>query len=98
VSEQELRTIWARLLTSKGAGKNIRPITLDVIRLFDKTLATSFGRISLCCSLYTFVPISTRDNERLIQELADIGVLEPVYSKTLHSKELSILEGESLNR
>jgi Protein of unknown function (DUF2806) len=91
VSEQDLRTIWARLLTSKGAGKNIRPITLDLLRLFDKNLATSFGRISLFCSLYTFVPLSNQEYEKTIQELADIGVLQPVYSQNLHSKELSIL-------
>jgi hypothetical protein len=83
VSEEELREFWARILSSKGAGNDIRPIVLDVLRLFDKELATSFRRISLFCILYNYISASELSSTNDLEDLVDVGVLEIVDRSTL---------------
>ena len=61
VSEAELRTLWARLLSGHATSGGIKPAVLDALRLFDKEMAQDFRQVSILSALYDgFFPTLTR--------------------------------------
>lgn len=77
VSDEQLRSLWARMLSSQADGGNIKPITLDAIRLFDTEIANDFKIVAILSRLYAYlIPSAHKSiNVQNIEMLVDIGIL-----------------------
>jgi hypothetical protein len=80
-SQEELRSLWAKILANQASGKTLKPVTLDTLKNFTKETAEDFRVVGALSTLYGYFIPDTTDFSRSgitcdqAEALVDVGVL-----------------------